>query len=537
MHFRVSKPEPKRDLGMHKPESMLSCDPMDFNEIACLYEISRVLSVSPNLRKSLQNVLEILSTKMEMHKGTITILNPQTSGLQIEVAYGLTAEARKRGRYKIGEGITGRVVETGEPIVIPRIHEEPDFLNRTRSRGDIKRKNISFICVPIKIGGKVLGALSVDRIFDDHVSFEKDIHLLTIISTLIAQTVTNLQIIEEEKERLLFENIQLKNELQEKYRISNIIGTSKVMFHVYEMINKVAKSDATILLQGESGTGKELVANAIHYNSLRANGRFIKVNCAALPETLMESELFGHERGAFTGAYTLKKGRFELANGGTIFLDEIGDLTLNVQVKLLRVIQEQEFQRVGGTKTVKTDVRIIAATNQNLEEALARKTFREDLYYRLNVFPIYLPPLRERRSDILLLADHFLESYGREYNKNIKRISTPAIDMLIQYHWPGNIRELKNCMERAVLICDEEVIKNYHLPPTLQTAESSGTQTKLPLVVATENFEKELIIEALKATNGNRSKAAKYLDTSIRIINYKIEKYGVDPKKFKVVQD
>lgn len=506
----------------------------EVNEISCLYEISKALNASLDLRESLQNILEILSNRMGMRRGTITILNPHTSELQIEVAHGLTAEARKRGRYRLGEGITGRVVEMGEPIVIPKISEDPHFLNRTRSRGDIKKKNISFICVPIKMGKKTLGALSVDRLFTDEVSFEEDIRLLTIISTLIAQTVKNLQTIEEEKEHLLYENIQLKSELQEKYRISNIIGTSKAMLHVYEMINRVAKSDATILLRGESGTGKELIANAIHYNSLRAKGPFIKVNCAALPETLMESELFGHERGAFTGAYALKKGRFELAKGGTIFLDEIGDLSLNVQVKLLRVIEEQEFQRVGGTKTIKTDVRIIAATNQSLEKALGEKTFREDLYYRLNVFPIYVPPLRERRSDILLLADHFLEKYNREHRKNIKRISTPAIDMLMQYHWPGNVRELKNCIERAVLICVEEVIKNYHLPPTLQTAESSGTQSGLPLTVATENFEKELIIEALKATNGNRSKAAKYLDTSIRIINYKIEKYGINPKKFKI---
>lgn len=519
---------------MPKAQNKIPFDPMDSKEISCLHEISQTLSTCSNLRKSLQRVLQILCTKIGMQRGTITILNPHTAGLRIEVAHGLTAEARKRGRYKIGEGITGRVVETGEPIVIPRIREEPQFLNRTRSRGDIKKKNISFVCVPIRIAAKIVGTLSVDRSFDNRVSLEKDVGLLSIISTLIAQTVQNLQIIEEEKERLIFENIQLKSELQEKYHVSNIVGTSKAMLQVYEMVNKVAKSDATILLRGESGTGKELVANAIHYDSLRAKGPFIKVNCAALPETLMESELFGHERGAFTGAYTLKKGRFELADGGTIFLDEIGDLSLNVQVKLLRVIQEQEFQRVGGTRTVMTDVRIIAATNQNLEDGLVGKSFREDLYYRLNVFPVYLPPLRERRSDIPLLVDHFLERYSCQYEKNIRRISTPAIDMLVQYHWPGNVRELKNCIERAVLVCDEEVIKNYHLPPTLQTAESSGTQSRLPLAAATENFEKELIIEALKASNGNRSKAAMYLDTSIRIINYKIGKYGIDPNKFKV---
>jgi Nif-specific regulatory protein len=506
----------------------------EIEEITCLYEIARALGASLDLRASLHSTLDILAKKLGMTRGTITILNPMTSELQIEVAHGLTAEARKRGRYKLGEGITGKVVESGEPMVVPRISEEPLFLNRTRSRGDLAKQDISFICVPIKAARKTVGALSVDRLFQTDVSLDEDLRLLTIISSLIAQTVIKIQTMEKEKELLINENLELRHRLTDKYSISHIVGNSSRMKEVYEMISRVAGSNATVLIRGESGTGKELVANALHYNSRRAHKPFIKVNCSALPETLIESELFGHEKGAFTGAIHQKKGRFELAEGGSIFLDEVGELSQNIQVKLLRVIQEHEFERLGGTQTIHCDVRIIAATSKDLEEALNRGTFREDLYYRLNVFPIHIPPLRERRTDILLLAEHFLERFCRENNKNIRRISTPAIDMLMQYHWPGNVRELQNCMERAVLVCDEEVIKSYHLPPTLQTPGSSRTHSRLSLAEAMDNTEKEMIIEALKETRGNQSQAAQYLDTSLRILNYKIHKYGLDPKQFKV---
>ncbi len=506
----------------------------EVEEIACLYEITKALSSSLDMHQSLSQVLSILAERMGMNRGTITIINPYTSELQIEVAHGLSAEARKRGRYRIGEGITGRVVATGEPIVVPKISEEPLFLNRTRSRGNLRRQEISFICVPIKAGQKVIGTLSVDRIFSQDVSLEDDLRLLTIISGLVAQTVSNIQAIQEERERLLSENRRLKRELEEKYHVDNLIGRSSRMQEVFEMIHRVAKSNATVLLRGESGTGKSLAAKAIHYNSNRAEKPFVTVTCAALPESLLESELFGHEKGAFTGANRTKRGLFEQAQGGTIFLDEIGEISPTVQTKLLHVIQEKEFYRVGGSKPIRCDVRIIAATNKNLEEAMARGDFREDLYYRLNVFPIYLPPLRERKTDILLLAEHFLERYCQEHQKTIKRISTQAIDLLMQYHWPGNIRELQNVIERAVIVCDEEVIRSYHLPPTLQTRGSSNTGSVRSLSAAVENLERELIIEALKETRGNQSQAAKLLDTSLRILNYKIHKYGINPKDFRV---
>ncbi len=505
-------------------------------ELTTLYEVTKALSAASDLRVALKEAMAILADRMGMVRGTVTIINPATSELQIEVAHGLSAEARRRGRYKLGEGITGQVVASGQPMVIPRIGDEPRFLNRTRSRGAGRGRDVSFICVPIQEGGQTLGALSVDRQHTDGgSSFDEDLRLLTIVSGLIAQTVKRIQAANAERDSLLQENLQLKAQLEEKYSIGNIIGRSSRMQEVFDMVRRVAGSQATVLLRGESGTGKSMIAKAIHYNSNRRKGPFITVNCSALPETLIESELFGHERGAFTGAHTQKIGRFEAAKGGTIFLDEIGELPHNVQVKLLNVIQDKEFQRVGGSRVIKSDVRIIAATNKNLEEAMEKGQFREDLYYRLNVFPIFIPPLRERRTDILLLAEYFLQRFAAQNGKEIKRISSPAIDLLVQYHWPGNVRELQNCMERAVLICDEDVIRAHHLPPSLQTMGSSGTgrPAGLSFAEAVARFEQELIIEALKETKGNQTKAAKLLDTSLRILNYKVKKYGIDPTLFK----
>jgi len=350
---------------------------------------------------------------------------------------------------------------------------------------------------------------------------------------MVARHVINLETIRLEKDQLREENRRLRTELENKYRITDIIGNSNKMREVFQMISQVSKSNATVLIRGESGTGKELVANSIHYNSLRAKNPFVKVNCASLPVNLIESELFGHERGAFTGAIKQKMGKFELAHKGSIFLDEIGSISIDVQVSLLRVLQEKEFERVGGHKTLKTDVRVIAATNKNLEDAVEDETFRGDLYYRLNVFPIYLPPLRERKTDILLLADYFLEKYSRENNKEVLRLSTPAIDMLMDYHWPGNVRELENCIERAILLCEGKVIHSYHLPPTLQTGTESDTLPAVSLEDAVANLEKEMVIDALKNTRGNISAAAKVLRTTVRIFSYKAQRYGVDYRKYR----
>ena len=502
-------------------------------EVTLLYEISNALNVSLDLKKSLYEVLDILSRSMGMERGTITILNSMRNEIHIEVAHGLSRAAMARGKYKLGEGITGRVIETGKALLVPKISEEPLFLNRTATRKAVHDKELSFICVPVKKGSQVVGALSVDRPFEESYPLKDGERLLSIIATMIAQHVINLETIQFEKDQLREENQRLQLELSNKFRITNIIGNSNKMREVFQMISQVSKSNATVLIRGESGTGKELVANAIHYNSLRSKNPFVKVNCAALPSNLIESELFGHEKGAFTGAIRQKRGKFELAHKGTVFLDEIGSIGMDVQVKLLRVLQEKEFERVGGYETIKADVRIMAATNKNLEQAVEEETFRGDLYYRLNVFPIYMPPLRERKTDILLLADYFLEKYAKENHKDIRRFSTPAIDTLIQYHWPGNVRELENCIERAVLLCDEGVIHSYHLPPTLQTAEESDTLPGRSLEDAQANLEREMIIDALKTTRGNMAKGAQILRTTERKFAYKVKKHGIDYRLYR----
>ncbi len=497
-------------------------------EVTLFYEISQALNEHLELKKSLYKVLDILSSSMNMVRGTVSILDPLRNEISIEVAHHLSLSAIERVKYKLGEGVTGRVIQSGKAVSIPKISEEPMFLDRTAVRK--KRKDaeeLSFICVPIKKGNQVVGALSVDRPYDEKYVLKDGQKVLSVVATMIAQHVINLETIRREKEQLRAENKRLRDELENKYRVTNIIGNSNKMREVFQMISQVCKSNATVLVRGESGTGKELVANSVHYNSPRAKGPFIKVNCAAIPVNLIESELFGHEKGSFTGAIKQKLGKFELAHKGTIFLDEIGSVGLDVQANLLRVLQEKEFERVGGQRTIKVDVRIIAATNKNLEKAVEDDSFRGDLYYRLNVFPIYMPPLRERKTDVLLLSDYFLEKYNKENSKDIKRFSTPAIDMLMDYHWPGNVRELENCIERSVLLCEGGVVHSYHLPPTLQTGSESGTLPELSLEDAIANLEREMIVDALKNTRGNITEAAKVLKTTVRKFAYKAKRYDI----------
>ena len=505
----------------------------EVQELSLLFDISQTLNRSLDVWDALGSVLDTMAGHMGMIRGTLTLLNPQTGELAIEAAHGLSESQFERGRYRIGEGVTGKVVATGEPAIVPRISEEPLFLNRTGARARLRKKDISFICVPIKLGSKVVGALSADRLFDESVSLHEDVRLLSIIASMIAQAVSIRQSAQAERERLMAENARLQDELKERFRPANIIGNSRPMQEVYDLIAQVAQSSATVLLLGESGTGKELVAAAIHYNSPRAGKPFVRVHCGALPETVIESELFGHEKGAFTGAIAQRKGRFELAHGGTLFLDEIADIPPGIQIKLLRVLQEREFERVGGTETLKTDVRLIAATNRNLEQLIAEGKFREDLYYRLNVFPIRVPPLRERKSDILLLADHFVEKYSRANHKSVTRISTPAIDMLMAYHWPGNVRELENCIERAVLLADGEVIHARHLPPTLQMPEPTRIVRAGTLQATVDNVERDLILDALKASRGNKAKAARALGISERLMGLRVRKHGIDYRRFR----
>jgi len=504
----------------------------EIRRLSSLLEVSQALSGTLNLKSALHRVLEILARHHGAVRGIVTLLQ-EGGELRVEASDGLEKPGAPV-RYRLGEGVTGKVVETGRPVVVPRVSSEPMLLNRASKRPELPEQELSFVCVPIVLNRKAIGALAVDYRFKPDRDYDRTVKFLGVVTSMLAQALKIQRLIEEDRRRLEDENTHLRQELRERYDFSNIIGTSGPVRQMYEQVAQVAGTNTTVLIRGESGTGKELIAHAIHYNSLRAKKPFIKVSCAALPDSLIESELLGYEKGAFTGADARKKGRFELAEGGTLFLDEIGEVNMGTQVKLLRVLQERELERLGGTETIKVNVRLLAATNKDLEKALAAGTFREDLYYRLNVFTIFVPPLRDRKSDLLLLADHFLEKLSSEHHKVIKRISTPAIDMLMSYHWPGNVRELENVLERAVLVCDGQVIHAHHLPPSLQTAESSGTVSRVALADAVAAYEKDLIQDALKTTRGNRAKASRLLDTTERVLNYKVRKLGVDYQRFRV---
>ncbi len=502
-------------------------------ELKLLFEISTMLNkVKRDLKSNLDPVVELLANYLSAEKVILTILNRSNNQISIEVSFGLTEAEQSRGTYKIGEGIIGKVVETGKPVVIAKILEHEGYLNKTKS--DLQGRDVSFVCVPIREENEIVGTLSIHRIYNQHITISEDAKILSIVGSMVAEAVRTRQEYAEEIEKLVDENAKLHSELKARIQPSNIIGNSGKMQAVFDLLERVSPTNATVLIRGESGVGKELIADAIHYNSLRKNKPFVKVNCAALPDSLIESELFGHERGAFTGANVMRKGRFEAAEGGTIFLDEIGDLPASTQVKLLRILQEREFERLGSTKPIKVDVRIVCATNRNLEESIEKGTFREDLYYRINVFPVYIPALRERINDIPGLVDHFILKFNKSENTHIKRISTSALDMLMVYHWPGNIRELENCMQRACILSHDNVIRSSNLPPTLQTALSSKTKSSGTLEVIMDKVEKQMILDTLVGTKGNLVKAADVLGITERMMGIRIKKYDIDPKRFKI---
>src|SRR6476660_5239046 len=521
-------------------------------ELSTLADIGHILSSTPDLREAFGKVMQTVSEKLNMHRGALVMLDESTGRLRTEAAVGLTPDEIERGKYALGEGITGNVVATGRPRIIADLRNEPDFLNRTgRFNPTADVGQISFLCVPIKIEGRTTGALSVDKPFDSDEQLRSDYRFLDIVSAFLSQAIQINRMVMRQKEELLEENAQLRAQVRDRYRFENIIGDSPAMHDVYATVAQVANSRATVLLLGETGTGKEMIAKAIHYNSPRKDKPFVRVNCGALTGTLLESELFGHVKGSFTGAIRDKEGRFEAANGGTIFLDEIGTLEPQLQVKLLRVLQEREFERVGDTQTVKVDVRVIAATNVDLQEEVARNAFREDLFYRLNVVSVYLPPLRNRREDIPRLIDHFLDKYNQINARSLRRISREMLNVLMRYPWPGNVRELENAIERAVVLSNDEDFTEDLLPLSVrmfaaqrrnaQASESIETLTKrlaeqsvadyelregeiYTLVV--DQIEKALIERALQKCGGVKTKAADFLGINRNTLNKKVKDLG-----------
>lgn len=512
-------------------------------EVEALHRIAKLISNVVHLDSALSEILQVLHDTLYMERATLVLVDETGKNLTIRASYGLSVEEEQRGVYGLHEGAVGHVFKSGSPFIAPDINSEPLFLNRTGAWDGIRKSTISFIGVPIMLQGEVVGVLTVDRLFKTEVPFEEDIRFLSVLTTLIAQFLSLHRAIRREKAQLVEENRTLKAELHGRYSRHYIIGHSKPMQEVFWTIEKVAPSTATVLMTGESGTGKELVARAIHQASRRKDNPFIKVNCAALPENLLESELFGHEKGAFTDAVMTKVGRFELAGSGTLFLDEIGELPLALQAKILRVIQEKQFERLGGTRTMNADVRLLAATNVDLEKAVLEGTFRSDLYYRLNVVPINLPPLRKRSEDIPLLLDHFLMASNQRNDKKI-RMNREFLDFLMQYPWPGNVRELQNLMERLVILADGDVLRLTDLPPTVkhyqihlppEPLDVQAVQTDFrpkiaaePTPRSLEDIERYEIETALKRHGWIQARAARELGLTQRQIGYRIKKYSLE---------
>ena len=537
------------DKTLNVPAGERSTD----QELSILTEIGQILSSSLDLRSSFGQVMQIISDKLSMRRGALVMLDESTGRLRTEAAIGMTPEEMERGKYAVGEGITGSVVANGRARVIPDVRNDPDFLNRTGRVSAETPEPISFICVPIKIEGRTAGALSVDKAITDEDRLRSDAKFLDITAAFLAQAIQINRMVLRQKEELLEENAQLRAQVRDRYRFENIIGDSPAMHDVFAVVGQVANSRATVLILGETGTGKEMIAKAIHYNSPRRDKPFVRVNCGAMTTTLLESELFGHVKGSFTGAIRDKMGRFEAADSGTIFLDEIGTMEPQLQVKLLRVLQEREFERVGDTQTMKVDVRVIAATNADLQEEVAKGAFREDLYYRLNVVNIYLPPLRNRREDIPRLIDHFLDKYNAINDRKLRRISRDMLNVLLRYPWPGNVRELENAIERAVVLSRDEDFTEDLLPlnvrmfaaqrRTNQSSESIEQLTRRLADQAISDYEMregeiyQLVIDQIehalidKALNkcGNvKTKAADFLGINRNTLNKKVKELGIE---------
>ncbi len=500
-------------------------------ELKVLSDIVKIIGNALNLDGTLEEILRIVSEYLSMKRATITHKPRDSDRLLIRASHGMTQQEKSRGVSRIDESMTGRIFLTAKPFVAPDIGNEPIFLDKKRSPRTIEKGRVAYIGVPIILHGRPVGVLSVDRLFDEDVSFEEDIRFLTILAALTGRLISLNDQVEERERNLLKANLSLKEELSDKCRSFFHVGYSPAMTDARKLIRKVAPTSATVLLLGESGTGKTLVAQIIHELSGRRAAAFIKVNTAALPDNLLESELFGYEKGAFTGATESKPGRVEEAEGGSIFLDEIGELSLPLQTKLLRFLQDKEFERLGGTKTHKVDVRIVAATNKDLDRAVHDGLFREDLFYRLNVFPIRIPPLRERREDLAELVGYFSEKLCRQYGCDLT-FAREAMNALITHDWPGNVREMENLIERLAIMWEGGPITLEHLAPYLSN-QPIAVKTRHPTageprrVDSLKEMEKTRVIEALQRNNWIQARAAHELGITLRQMGYRVKKYGL----------
>ncbi|MFH1346152.1 MAG: nif-specific transcriptional activator NifA [Pseudomonadota bacterium] len=568
------------------PAAQPSPPPIPLSEIALtgIYEISKILNAPNRLETTLSSVLNVLSSFLQMRHGVISLLADDDVP-DITVGIGWNEGTDGRYRSRLPEGAVGQIVATAVPLVVEDVATHPLFTSDAVALGAAEDTRVSFIGVPIRIGSKVVGTLTIDRVWDGRSVFklDSDVRFLTMIANLIGQTVQLYRVVSRDRDRLMAESHRLQKELSElkparerkKVLIKGIIGDSPALRSLLDKILVVAKSNSTVLLRGESGTGKELIAKAIHELSPRAKGPFVKINCAALPESVLESELFGHEKGAFTGAISSRKGRFELADKGTIFLDEIGEISPAFQAKLLRVLQEQEFERVGGNHTIRVDVRVVTATNRNLEEAVARNEFRADLYYRISVVPMLMPPLRDRRSDIPQLAGEFLKRFNEE-NGRALTLDVSALEVLMGCGFPGNVRELENCVQRTATLAHGSSIvmedfacrKNECLsamlwkghseiaPPRLRPgvslpvlprtatagAENTTSSASQPAAESTpapgeavaasrgQMPDRDRFIEAMEKSGWVQAKAARILGLTPRQVGYALKKHGIEVK-------
>jgi len=528
------------------------------SELLVVQEAARLITKSADPKPAILGILRILSQLLGLNRGRVLLPTPETGALAIFYSYGLTEEEKARGRYMTGEGVTGKVFESGQLALIQDIDDEPLYLGRAVDRETLPNEAVSFIAVPIIIEEYPIGVLAVHRLRQRSRPFQRDLALLQVLATLIGQSLRVNELVEEQTADLMSENQLLKNKLESKGARYGIMGQSPALQQAIQQALQVADTGTTVLLLGESGTGKERFARMQHLASERSEGPFVSINCAAIPSSLIESELFGHEKGAFTGATMMKRGKVELASNGTLFLDEIGDLDLDLQAKLLKVLEQKVIQRVGGSKDIAVDVRIVAATHKNLQEAVNENRFRLDLFYRLNIFPIRLPPLRVRQGDVSILAQYFLHIANQEYERELS-FGHGAIEVLDGYPWPGNIRQLENLVKRAVLMCSEkqisrELVKKIivdeeginspdsstllntnasAVPSNQSSASAQGNAHSMPPggirpYAKVREDEGQRLLDALALNQGNKTRAAMSLNMTPRQLRYRIKKLGLE---------